>query len=158
MSAGSRGTSPPPAEGVASDNANTFAVELRWRDLDGLGHVNYASYLTLLEHGRDSWLRHHLGIAGGTGYVVVHAQVEYRSELTLSDGPVQVRIKPLRIGTTSLVLSEQIWSSENTLTTVAEVTIVMWDATQACGRRITADERRILRSLESRRAPSLDAT
>ena len=31
-------------------------VQMRWRDLDGLGHVNHTVVLTYLEEGRDAFL------------------------------------------------------------------------------------------------------
>ena len=31
-------------------------VQMRWRDLDGLGHVNHVVALTYLEEGRDAFL------------------------------------------------------------------------------------------------------
>ena len=34
-------------------------VQVRWRDLDGLGHVNHTVVLTYLEEGRDAWLEAH---------------------------------------------------------------------------------------------------
>ena len=36
----------------------THAVEVRFRDLDALGHVNNAVYLTYLESARMAWYLH----------------------------------------------------------------------------------------------------
>ena len=42
--------------GVSGDG-HEHAVQMRWRDLDGLGHVNHTVVLTYLEEGRDAFLR-----------------------------------------------------------------------------------------------------
>ena len=36
-------------------------VSLRWRDVDALGHVNHAVFLTYLEEGRDAFYAQALG-------------------------------------------------------------------------------------------------
>ena len=36
--------------------ASGHRVQVRWRDLDALGHVNHVVVLTYLEEGRDAWL------------------------------------------------------------------------------------------------------
>jgi len=42
-----------------SDNSFRFftTLEVRWRDLDALGHVNNAVYLTYLEQARVHYMR-----------------------------------------------------------------------------------------------------
>ena len=37
------------------------AVDVRWRDVDALGHVNHAVFLTYLEEGRDAFYQPTLG-------------------------------------------------------------------------------------------------
>lgn len=37
-------------------SAEGHHVQVRWQDLDGLGHVNHAVVLTYLEEGRDAFL------------------------------------------------------------------------------------------------------
>jgi hypothetical protein len=39
--------------------AHGHPVQMRWRDLDSLGHVNHTVGLTYLEEGRDAWLADH---------------------------------------------------------------------------------------------------
>ncbi len=54
-------------------------VQMRWRDLDGLGHVNHTVVLTYLEEGRDAWLEEH-GIRRDE-YVVGRCSVNFRREI-----------------------------------------------------------------------------
>jgi acyl-CoA thioester hydrolase len=120
------------------------SVNLRWRDLDALGHVNYASYLTILEEARDRWLVEHLGISGGHEYVVAHAAIDYRSALELNDGPATVQIGLITMGTTSLKLSEVVHASDGRLAAEADVMIVMWDSIGGRARALTDSERAAL--------------
>lgn len=121
-----------------------LSVNLRWRDLDPLGHVNYASYLTLLEDARDRWLVQRLGISGGHEYVVAHATIDFRSGLQLSDGPASVQIGVISAGTTSVNLAEAVFANDGRLAAEAKVMIVMWDSVGQCKRSLTDGERAAL--------------
>ena len=54
-------------------------MQMRWRDLDGLGHVNHAVVLTYLEEGRDAFLKRH-GIRRDE-YVVGRCSVNFHDEI-----------------------------------------------------------------------------
>jgi acyl-CoA thioester hydrolase len=53
-----------------------FPVEVRFRDLDALGHVNNAVYLTYLESARIAWWLHVTGRTGLRGMDMILARVE----------------------------------------------------------------------------------
>ena len=57
-----------------SGPGDATSVQMRWQDLDGLGHVNHAVVFTYLEEARDAFLRDH-GIAREE-YVVGRCSVE----------------------------------------------------------------------------------
>ena len=62
-------------------------VEVRFRDLDPMGHVNNAVYLTYLEVARAHYWRA-LGQTESTAirtYVLAHATIDYRSPVRLGD-------------------------------------------------------------------------
>lgn len=65
----------------------TTPLPVRFRDLDALGHVNNAVYLTYLEEARVEYLRRVLGMVRPSEYAVVVARVEidYRSAATMED-------------------------------------------------------------------------
>ena len=75
-------------------------VKVRWRDVDALGHVNHAVFLTYLEEGRDAFYIQALG--SDPSYVVVRLEVDLRAEVRYEDQRVTVRIAADRLGTTSL--------------------------------------------------------
>ena len=53
-------------------------VDVRWRDVDALGHVNHAVFLTYLEEGRDAFFAQTL--ASDPIYVVVRLEVLFDSK------------------------------------------------------------------------------
>ena len=75
-------------------------VDVRWRDVDALGHVNHAVFLTYLEEGRDAFYTRMLG--SDPIYVVARLEVDLRAEVGYPDRRVTVRIEVERLGTTSL--------------------------------------------------------
>ena len=63
-------------------------IAVRFRDMDGMGHVNNAVFLTYFEVARAHYWRTALGEEEMTRlrtYVVARAEVDYRSPVTLSD-------------------------------------------------------------------------
>jgi YbgC/YbaW family acyl-CoA thioester hydrolase len=62
------------------------SIKVRFRDLDALGHMNYASYLTFLEESfNDLWKKIVLRagkefVPTALGCVTVRAEIDYRSQ------------------------------------------------------------------------------
>jgi hypothetical protein len=75
-------------------------VIVRWRDVDGLGHVNHAVFLTYLEEGRDAFYAQALG--RDRHYVVARVEIDMRAEVRCADRRLRVRIEVERVGATSL--------------------------------------------------------
>jgi acyl-CoA thioester hydrolase len=107
-------------------------VSVRWRDGDGLGHVNHAVFLTYLEEGRDAFYMRALG--RDPHYVVARVEIDLRAEIRLADRRLQVRIEVERVGTTSLTTRE-------TIVAEARVVTVLWDAAARKPVPFAADER-----------------
>ena len=73
------------------------AIQVRWRDVDALGHVNNAAIVTYLETARTELWRERFG--GGTAipFMVAHLEVDYRRQISLDDRVrVGVRVSNLR--------------------------------------------------------------
>ena len=101
-------------------------VKVRWRDVDALGHVNHAVFLTYLEEGRDAFFIQTLG--GDPSYVVVRLEVDLRAEVRYEDQRVIVRIVADRLGTTSLTTRETVVTPGGEVAAEALVVTVNWDA------------------------------
>src|ERR1041385_3261782 len=77
----------------------TIPIEVRFNDVDGMGHVNNALYLTYLEHCR---MRFFTEIAGSTSerdfpFILAHAALDYKSPMKMGAKPV-VKMWTSRIG------------------------------------------------------------
>jgi acyl-CoA thioester hydrolase len=117
-------------------------IEIRWRDLDALGHVNNAVYATYLEEARDEWMQRALDGAGDLwDYVLVRIAIDFRRELTQGDDVVLVRTRLTRIGTSSLTLREEIVKLDGTLSAEAESVVVARDRATGGSRPLTGAAR-----------------
>jgi acyl-CoA thioester hydrolase len=114
-------------------------VSLRWRDLDALGHVNHAVFLTYLEEGRDAFYVQALG--RDPQYVVARVEIDLRAEVRYSDRQLLVRIEVERVGTTSLTTREQVHTPAGHTAAEAKVVTVLWDADARKPIAFAADER-----------------
>jgi acyl-CoA thioester hydrolase len=114
-------------------------VDVRWRDVDALGHVNHAVFLTYLEEGRDAFYSRVLG--GDPIYVVVRIELDLRAEVRYSDRQVTVHIEPERLGTTSLTTRETILTPSGDVAAEARVVSVRWDAARRTPVPFTEAER-----------------
>ena len=120
-------------------------IEIRWRDLDALRHVNNAVYATYLEECRDEWATRALA---GTGdlwdYVLARVSIDFRQELTQEDDAVIVSVRLERVGTSSLTLREEIRKLDGTLSAEAESVLVARDSDTGRSRALTDEERAAL--------------
>jgi len=70
-------------------------IPIRWRDIDALGHVNNAVYLTYLEE----LLAVVLGPILGDDYVTARVEMDFRNEIRLGEKEVTGIASIERIGT-----------------------------------------------------------
>lgn len=101
-------------------------VDVRWRDIDGLSHVNHAVFLTYLEEARDAFYTQIMG--SDPVYVVVRLEVNFRAEVRYPDRRVTVRVEVVQLGTTSLTTRETIVTPSGDVAADARVVTVRWDA------------------------------
>ena len=79
--------------------AYSIPVEVRFNDIDGMGHVNNALYLTYLEHCR---MRFFTEVAGSKSerdfpFILAHAALDYKAPIKMGSQP-QVKMWTSRIG------------------------------------------------------------
>jgi acyl-CoA thioester hydrolase len=86
-----------------------FPVEVRFRDLDVLGHVNNAVYLTYLESARIAWWLHVTGQHGLRGLDMILARVEldFRSPVVYGES-LEVGLRCASIRRSSFVVEAAI--------------------------------------------------
>jgi acyl-CoA thioester hydrolase len=114
-------------------------VQVRWQDLDALGHVNHTVVLTYLEEGRDVFLKRH-GIRRDE-YVVGRCSVNFRDEIDPAFEAVTVECVVRELGRSSVTTSERILDGTGQALVDAEFGLVLWDPVQRAPRPITTEER-----------------
>ncbi len=82
---------------------------VRFRDLDPMGHVNNAVFLTYIESARVEFLRH-LGAAptlDDMGIIVARVEIDFRAPVRLGD-EVEVSVSASRFGDKSFDLEHEL--------------------------------------------------
>ncbi len=80
-----------------------YPIEIRFADMDALGHVNNANYFTFLEQARIDYFKTVVGENinwAETGLILAHADIDYKIPIILDDFVV-VYTKVSRLGTKS---------------------------------------------------------
>ena len=88
--------------------------ELRFADLDTLGHVNHLAFGALMESGRINYFRS-IGIRPGEsrrGFILVRLAIDYRAEMSFP-GTVRVGTRPLRLGRSSLTVGQGLFVEDH---------------------------------------------
>ena len=125
--------------------AKTKRIEIRWRDLDGFGHVNNAVFLTYLEEARDEFYTGLLPWDTVNRMVLRHSTVDFRRSLVQSDDHVDVTLKVARLGSSSVVTEETIASvATGEIAAVAESVMVHCDQSRERAEPFSAEARALL--------------
>lgn len=104
-------------------------VQVRFRDLDGMGHVNNAVYFTYIEAARTEYLMKIMGAKRleEVDWIVASASLNFRKAVGYGD-PLEVRVRPTKVGTTSFTLYYEVWDTrERKVVADGETAIVMFD-------------------------------
>jgi acyl-CoA thioester hydrolase len=120
-------------------------VQLRWRDMDRLGHLNQAVYHEILAEARIGLLtdlaRRCGGDAAFVGWVVARVELDYHGEVRKDHAEIDVLARVGRVGTTSVGLDYDIVLPDGTIAASASTILVAWDPASRRKRTITDAER-----------------
>jgi acyl-CoA thioester hydrolase len=129
---------------VASALEQSVSVQLRWRDMDMLGHLNQSVYHELLEEGRAAliWeLLRRVGTDHAHGaYVLAHVDLDYRAEVRKDHGQVEIVVGVGRVGRSSFRLHHEVRLPDGTLAASGETVMVAWDPTTRSKRPLSERE------------------
>jgi acyl-CoA thioester hydrolase len=133
---------------VAGGLEHTVRVQLRWRDMDMLGHLNQSVYHELLEEGRIALIADLIGRVGGErahgGYVVAHVDLDYHAEVRKDHGSVDIVVWVARVGTSSIELAHEVRLPDGRLAASGKSILVAWDLTARTKRALSEAERAAL--------------
>lgn len=104
-------------------------IEIRFRDIDSMGHVNNAVYLSYFEQARMAYFKE---LVGGdwdwnnNGILIAKHEIEYKLPVLLNDS-VYVETWCESIGNSSLVMAYKVFKSESILCTTGKTVLVCFD-------------------------------
>jgi acyl-CoA thioester hydrolase len=106
-------------------------LEVRFRDCDGLGHVNNAVYLTYLEQARFAFWQRLTGVSGiPRSFILARVECDYRVQATAGDRLV-VRLRVTAVGKSSFTFEYEIVNGRTReVVATARTVQVMYDYTE----------------------------
>lgn len=147
----------PPGEAMLRDRFRVVVpVQVRFRDLDAMGHVNNAVYLTYLEMGRLAYYRELMGLTHPRdfNFILAHVSIDFRSPLVLGE-TVYVGVRVTRVGRKSFHFAYELREGHSgRLVAEANSVQVMYDYGQQTTVPVSPEFRQRLESFEGRAFPA----
>lgn len=120
--------------------AFTHPVSVRFSDMDAMGHVNNARYLTYFEEARFAFLAHIAGdgpsLSDG-GMVLARIECDYRRPIVAKPAPLQVSVAVCAVGDSSFTLVSDILA-DGGVAASSRAVLVGYDYTQQRSRPLTS--------------------
>jgi acyl-CoA thioester hydrolase len=126
----------------------SFQVQVRFRDLDALGHVNNAVYLTYLESARIAYWFHVTGTSTlqDLGMILARVEVDYRSPASLGE-TLAVSVRCVSIRRASFTMGFEVRETGGgRLVAEARKVLVHYDYAAGKSEPLPAELRRLLRA------------
>lgn len=129
------------------DDAFTTAVDVRFRDLDTMGHVNNALYATYLEEARSAYYRDVIGESlPEVDTVLAHLSIDFRAPIELDETATVILTVP-ELGESSIPMDYEI-RTDDALAATAETVQVVWDREAGVSKPIPSGWRDRIESFE----------
>jgi acyl-CoA thioester hydrolase len=132
-------------------------IQMRFRDIDGMGHVNNAVYLSYCELARTQfYMKHNFKRSlHEIDFILAHVDIDYASVAEWGD-QIQVAVWPSKVGTSSFALSYEIAEKRSgRLLARSTSVLVSYDYATKKSKPIPPEFRQLLEeSLEAVDAPS----
>lgn len=125
-------------------------IQVRFSDVDALGHVNNAVYLSYFEYARIHYFNRMLGTEwdwDSDGLILLKNEVEYLKPVLLNDKP-EVRVFVIKIGNKSFTMGYEL-TVNGVLYCKGSSVLVGYDNKQKCSIPITPDMRTSLEALKA---------
>jgi acyl-CoA thioester hydrolase len=91
------------------DFAHETTVQVRYRDLDTLSHVNNAVYASYLEQARSEYFEGVTDVDIRDGEMVIaRLAIDYRAPVTAADGAVTVGTSVVDLGGSSMTMDQRV--------------------------------------------------
>jgi acyl-CoA thioester hydrolase len=126
-----------------------FSYQMTFRvpfgDIDMMGHVNNAKYLTYFETARTNLLRQSFGDMprGRPGLIIARAEIDYKSPVVWED-ELTVRVRPISVGNSSFIYEYAIVNQKGILVATGRTVQVAYDYSKNSSVPIPDQVRKIL--------------
>ncbi|TKX46850.1 acyl-CoA thioesterase [Halorubrum sp. SD690R] len=105
----------------------TADIDVRFRDIDAMGHVNNAVYATYIEQARTRFFRDVLDLdISGASTVLASLSIDFRQPVELDDDAVAVSVEIADLGRSSATMTHEIRIGD-AVAAEAEATLVAVD-------------------------------
>ncbi|QAU14277.1 acyl-CoA thioesterase [Halorubrum sp. BOL3-1] len=105
----------------------TADIDVRFRDIDAMGHVNNAVYATYIEQARTRYFRDVLDMdLSESSTVLASISIDFRRPIELSDGEVTVTVELADLGRSSATMTHEVRVGD-AVAAEAEATLVSLD-------------------------------
>jgi acyl-CoA thioester hydrolase len=126
-------------------------VEVAYRDVDAMGHLNNVTYLAYLEWARQKYW---LAMRGSSDFwdidfVVARAEIDYRATVTMGE-VLDIEIHAVRLGTSSFDFAYRVTAADGRLVAEAKSTQVCYDWKTRGKVPLSQERRRQIESFETR--------
>jgi acyl-CoA thioester hydrolase len=133
---------------VATGLEHSLRVQLRWRDMDMLGHLNQSVYHEMIEEARIALIaelmrRSDAEFAQG-GFVLAHVDLDHHTEVRKDHEEVEVTVHVTRVGTSSIGLEQEIKLLDGRVAASGTSVLVAWDLATRTKRALSDGERAAL--------------
>jgi acyl-CoA thioester hydrolase len=116
--------------------------------MDMLGHLNQSVYHELIEEGRIALIADLLQRAGDQhapgGFVLAHVDLDYHAEVRKDHGEVDITVRVIRAGTSSVELEHEVKLPDGRLAASGKSVLVAWDLAGRTKRPLSEGERAAL--------------
>jgi acyl-CoA thioester hydrolase len=125
----------------------SYSMKLRvpFGDVDMMGHVNNAKYLTYFETARTMLLLESFRDfpQGRLSVIVAHADIDYKAPARWND-ELEVKVRPVSVGYSSFAYEYEISSQDGTLVAVGKTVQVAYDYSRSSPVQVPETARNIL--------------
>ncbi len=108
----------------------SYVLKLRvpFGDVDMMGHVNNAKYLTYFETARTTLLQESFGTfpQGRLGVIIARAEIDYKAPARWND-ELEIKVRPISIGNSSFTYEYEITNQEGKLVAKGKTVQVAYD-------------------------------
>lgn len=102
-------------------------IDVRFRDLDAVGHVNNAVYATFLEHARTLYIDDVFGDRPEEiNVALVNLEIDFRRQVRFRE-TVTVKMAATDIGDSSIPMEYEIWAGDDLAATATTVLVAVDD-------------------------------